>query len=165
MLRAFGTPEHAAGLGADVPVCLGTRAQRMRGTGEETAPVADLPPVWAVLVNPRVHVATPRVFEALTQKSNPPMPDTLPRFDTDRALMRWLAEMRNDLEGPAISLAPQIAQVLRAISGTDGVYLSRMSGSGGTCFGLYDNQGLAELAARNLQQAHPGWWIYDCRLS
>lgn len=165
VLRMLNGPQHAPALGADVAVCLAACAQRMRGIGDRLEVLDGLPPVWAVLVNPCVHVATPRVFAALQSKDNPPMPGDLPHFDIARTFIFWLGDMRNDLETAAISQAPAIADVLKALSETDGVHLARMSGSGATCFGLYDNQGLAELVARDLQRAHPDWWVQDCRLS
>ena len=152
-------------LGADVPVCMRRRATRMGGIGEVLHDISHLPPLWAVLVNPGAQIPTPSVFSALAQKSNPPMIDPLPRFQTARQWMLWLADQRNDLEAPAITQAPVVEDVLKTLSEQSGVFLTRMSGSGATCFGLFDDQGLAEIAARQIGAAHTNWWVRDCCLN
>ena len=120
--------ELALALGADVPVCLVGRPSLMRGIGEAVTPVA-LPPVAAVLVNPRVPVATRDVFAALSRKDNAPMRELVP-FAGPADLADWLAATRNDLEAPAVTLAPVIAEVLGALRAMEGCRLARMSGSG-----------------------------------
>ncbi len=155
----------ALALGADVSVCMRACATRMAGIGQELNDVDALPPLWAVLVNPGRHVPTPAVFKNLSHKVNPSMPEVFPDFSSARELMLWLAEMRNDLETPAIAECPAIAEVLKLLSVQSGIYLARMSGSGATCFGLFDDQGLAEIAARDIGRAHPDWWVRECQLS
>lgn len=151
-------------LGADVPVCLAGHAARLRGIGEVLTP-ADIPEMDAVLVNPRVPVSTAEVFGGLENRSNPPMPDRLPRFGDVSELAGWLSMQRNDLQDPAISLNPKISRVLRALSETSDCLLARMSGSGATCFGIYPDAEGAASAADSIAQAHPGWWARSCRLS
>lgn len=165
VLRSFGAEDRAVELGADVPVCLSPQVQRMTGIGERLSPLDALATLWAVLVNPGVPVATPAVFAALTRKENPAMPRDLPQFSSAQALIRWLAEMRNDLQTPAIALQPRIGTVLRDLSRLTGVGLCRMSGSGATCFGLFEDQELAQGAARDLVRSHPDWWVRACLLS
>lgn len=148
----------ALGLGADVPVCLDPRACRMRGIGEDITPLPPLPPLWLVLVNPRLEVSTPQVFRALSRRNNPPLPQTLPVWNDTAALCDWLAGQRNDLEGPAIAIAPVIGQVLDVLGATEGCSLARMSGSGATCFGLYASPETAERAALTIRAAFPNWW-------
>jgi 4-diphosphocytidyl-2-C-methyl-D-erythritol kinase len=75
------------------------------------------------------------------------------------ALLAWLASERNDLERAAISIVPQIADVLSAISGLARCRLARMSGSGSACFGLFDSGRAAAAAAKRLAAAHPTWWV------
>src|SRR5262249_28437147 len=75
------------------------------------------------------------------------------------ALLAWLASERNDLQNAAISIAPQIADVLRAIAALAGCRLARMSGSGSACFGLFDSARAAAGAAKHLAAAHPSWWV------
>ncbi|WP_300513299.1 4-(cytidine 5'-diphospho)-2-C-methyl-D-erythritol kinase [Aliiroseovarius sp.] len=152
-------------LGADVRVCLLRQAARMSGIGEVVEPVAGMPALHAVLVNPGVDVPTPVVFKALAQKKNAPMPKRLPRWKDAAALTQWLATQRNDLEVPAIARAPAIAEVMEALHGCDGVTLTRMSGSGATCFGLFPTAQAAAQAAERLRQAQPTWWVQATRLS
>lgn len=165
VLRHLDTPQFAPELGADVAVCLSSRFQRMQGIGDVLSRVDAPEPLWAVLVNPNVKVSTPMVFGTLPNKNNPAMATDFPTFRSTREMMFWLADQRNDLENAAIKVAPVIGQVLHEISTLTGVYLSRMSGSGATCFGLFDNQGAADLAVKDLSSAHPDWWVSDCALS
>ena len=165
MLRLLG---HAPGdeglsLGADVPVCLRARATRMTGIGEGLADVSGLPPLPAVLVNPRVAVPTGPVFQGLASKTNPPM-GALPDRPDLPGLIGWVAAQRNDLEPPALSLQPVIGDVLAALR-AGGAGLARMSGSGATCFGLFTGAEQADTAARAIATAHPGWWVRACRLT
>ncbi|WP_204115691.1 4-(cytidine 5'-diphospho)-2-C-methyl-D-erythritol kinase [Shimia biformata] len=161
--RLWDTPlpplEKIASLGADVPVCLSHVPQRLRGIGEDLTPLPPLPPCEILLVNPGIAVATPPVFAALSTKTNPPMPDTLPKWGDARALATWLHMMRNDLHKPAATLVPEIDAVLDALEETN-CLIARMSGSGATCFALYEpGRGNAQRAANTLTQVHPNWWV------
>jgi 4-diphosphocytidyl-2-C-methyl-D-erythritol kinase len=145
------------GLGADVPVCLAARPARMSGIGEVLAPV-ELPSFWLVLCNPGVPLATAPVFRALKCAENPPMtPGESWRDLAD--FCHFLRDSRNDLEAPAIALAPVIAEVLAALARCPGCRLARMSGSGATCFGVFGSAAAAQEAARALGRAAPGWWV------
>ena len=150
-------------LGADVPMCKEGKAAWVQGIGEQIEPVT-LPRLFAVLVNPGVPVSTVSAFKALEQKNNPPMSE-VPRLASAQEFCAWLRDQRNDLEAPAITLCPQIEDALRALSVTTGQLCHRMSGSGATCFALFDDPGLAELAAMDVERAHPDWWVRDCALS
>lgn len=143
-------------LGADVPVCLLGKPLRMQGVGEVLTPLPPLPPAHLVLVNPGVAVPTPAVFRALASKTNPPLP-AIPRFAGLPDFAAWLKAQRNDLEPPAIALAPVIAAAKAAIAAHPGCLLARMSGSGATCFGLFASADQAERAAQAIRQ--PGWWV------
>lgn len=145
-------------LGADLPVCLSCAPRRMQGVGEILSLVPDLPPIWAVLVNPRVAVPTGPVFRGLASKKNPAM--TRPVWSGFDSFIKWLARQRNDLEAPARTLAPEVGQALAALQ-KSGAALSRMSGSGATCFGLFETAAQAARAAREISSAHPGWWVRD----
>ncbi len=158
-------PEGLTALGADIRICLMRRAARMRGIGEEVTPLAGLPPLAAVLANPGVSLATPDVFKALESKQNPPMPRKLPPLRQPDALIRWLAAQRNDLEAPAIALAPEIAATLEALAALPGAVLARMSGSGATCFALFRSREEAREAAQRLSTERPGWWIRPVTLT
>ena len=160
-LHGLALPDAAAvlRLGADVPVCLGGRACRMMGVGEWITPLARaLPPVWVVLANPGVALATPAVFAALETRENPPLPDTIPAFPDAAALAGFLAAQRNDLEAPARTIAPVIGEVLAALAAQPGALIARMSGSGATCMALFAAEAQATAAAAALSRARPGWW-------
>ena len=148
---------HLLGLGADVPMCLLARSCRARGIGEKIEFI-DLPAVPALLVNPRLPVSTPQVFKNLRSRDNPPMDPVLPRFFSGDELIEWLAGQRNDLEGPAIRVQPAIAEVLSVLHATPGCRLARMSGSGATCFALYDTVEVATEAAQLVAARQPAWW-------
>lgn len=145
-------------LGADLPVCLAGRPTQMSGIGEILTPAIELPPAWLVLVNPRIALSTPAVFKARKGDFTPPAPLTGPLPDA-MALAEALNTRRNDLAHPAILLEPTVAAMLAAIGETEGCLLSRMSGSGATCFGLYATEEDADDAADALRAAHPGWWV------
>jgi 4-diphosphocytidyl-2-C-methyl-D-erythritol kinase len=163
----------ARAVGADVPVCLASSACVMSGVGENLVPLS-LPRLPCVLVNPRIAVATPEVFAALGLKraellvgardivAGPAWPK--PGAD----LARWLAVLGkygNDLEAPALKIAPAVGRVLAALRATDGARLARMSGSGATCFALYDDDVSAATAAAALRRAEPRWWVHAGALS
>ncbi|MGO4852474.1 4-(cytidine 5'-diphospho)-2-C-methyl-D-erythritol kinase [Phaeovulum sp. W22_SRMD_FR3] len=151
-------------LGADVPVCLKPGVKRMQGVGEVITPLPSLPPLWLVLVNPGVMVPTPAVFAALTEKDGAPMPDTLPTFGDVADLVGFLQHCRNDLEAPALTVAPVVGRVLAALAAQPGCAVARMSGSGATCFGLFARRDAAKEAARVLWAAEPGWWVKETGL-
>ncbi len=151
------TPELALRLGADVPVCLASAPARMGGVGDALAAAPGLPRFGIVLVNPGVPVATAAVFRA--RRAGFSAPASLPAGWADAAAMaRDLAGLRNDLEAPALVLAPAIGDVLAALRALPGVLLARMSGSGATCFALFPEPAAAVAAADALRQ--PGWWCW-----
>ncbi|NOT39634.1 MAG: 4-(cytidine 5'-diphospho)-2-C-methyl-D-erythritol kinase [Alphaproteobacteria bacterium] len=145
-------------LGADVPVCLRVAATLVSGVGEVLEPVDNLPPFALVLANPRVEVPTAQVFKALTVRSGAIAPPR-PAFASARDLAMYLDRTMNDLAAPAKAIAPIIMHVENALAATDGCLTARMSGSGATCFGLYETAAAAEAAARAIAIAHPGWWV------
>lgn len=153
----------ASTLGADVPMCLHSEPLVAGGIGEAIVPVANMPALAMVLVNPRRHVSTPAVFSKLADKHNPPLPrEGIAALRDVRDWAAWLkAETRNDLQVPSVSLTPEIDGCLAALAETHTLF-SRMSGSGATCFGLYDNAAQAEAAATQLLHRHPDWWIKSC---
>lgn len=162
--RALPSAEEVLRLGADVPVCLAGRPARMSGIGERLEPLPPLPSLWCVLVNPRVVVPTPQVFATLTDRDNPPLPDLPPAARASATeFADWLATgTRNDLVAPARLVAPILADVQFALERTANCLLARMSGSGGTHFGLYASAATARLAADKLAAEHPAWWVRPC---
>lgn len=155
-------------LGADVPVCVDPRARVMRGIGEVLSAPIGLPQLPAVLVNAGVPVATGAVFAALAAAragvrvdGDPAPADPLSdpaAIRSPDALIAAVIGGRNDLEPPAIGLAPVIADVLALLRAQGGCRLARMSGSGGTCFALFDTRRAAAAAAKSVQAQHPAWW-------
>jgi 4-diphosphocytidyl-2-C-methyl-D-erythritol kinase len=157
---ALPAPERILRLGADVPACLCGRPCRITGTGGAVAPLdGTLPEAALLLVHPGVALSTPAVFAALARPDRAPMPDRLPRFASLAEAAAFLAAQRNDLEAAAIRLVPVIAEVRQGIAAQPGCRLARMSGSGATCFGLFDRRADAEAAARAIGRARPGWWV------
>ena len=147
-------------LGADVPMCYAPRTARIGGIGETSTPVR-LPRLPAVLINPRVEVPTPSVFRMLTYKDNPPMPTKVPAFAQTHDCILWLAGQRNDLQAPAIAAAPVIGAVLAALIAQPGMGVARMSGSGATCFALFETEAQARTACAAIARAYPGWWVTE----
>ena len=152
-------PEGATALGADVRVCLARAAARMQGIGEQVTPVEGFPELYAVLANPGVEVSTPEVFAALENKHGVAMPKRIPRWRGAWSALDWIARQRNDLEAPARKIAPVIGEVLDALGALPGARLARMSGSGATCFALFEARTEADIAAEALAEAHPDWWV------
>ncbi len=152
-------------LGADVPVCRVGRTARMQGIGDKVSPLDGLPTLHAVLVNPNLPVMTAEVFRKLDKTDNAPLPAEIPQDMDAEQFTNWLGEMRNDLEAPAIEAEPVIEQVFAALSVTPGCQLTRMSGSGGTCFGIYRDAERAASAAGRLKESNPGWWVSAVHLN
>ena len=159
--------------GADVPVCLLSQACDMTGVGENLLPL-NLPKLPTVMVNPRLPVATKDVFAALGLRHGelrvgatdvieaPDWPDK------EASIADWVEELSlvpNDLEEPALRIQPAIGAVLTALRQSAGVLLSRMSGSGATCFSIFSGAAEAASAARKIAADHPAWWVHAGVLS
>ena len=158
--EAYGLPddwrERAARLGADVPACVESVSVLGRGTGTELEPApADLAGCPVLLVNPRVPLPTGPVFRGWDGVDRGAMP-------TGSARAVALAG-RNDLEAPALALCPVVGEVLAALART-GAFVARMSGSGATCFALFDDWRSCEEASARIGATHPGWWRLAGRL-
>jgi 4-diphosphocytidyl-2-C-methyl-D-erythritol kinase len=160
----------AAALGADMPVCLYGRPAWVGGIGGHVTPAAGLPCAGILLVNPRIALPTAAVFAALGSPRDlrlrgagrrgafgaarrfAPMPTDAP------GLARALELCRNDLTEAAIGLVPEIGEVLARLASLPGALLARMSGSGATCFALFEDRAAAYRAGAALAAAMPGWW-------
>ncbi|MXX89006.1 MAG: 4-(cytidine 5'-diphospho)-2-C-methyl-D-erythritol kinase [Boseongicola sp. SB0677_bin_26] len=153
----------ALALGADVPMCLACRPCRVGGIGEKIKYI-DLPSIPAVLVNPRTPVSTARVFARLARRDNVQMSGGPPPARDMPDVIEWLSEQRNDLEPAALEEAPVIADVLALLRTSPGCGLARVSGSGATCFGLFDDEGPAREAEARIAALHPDWWLASGRL-
>jgi 4-diphosphocytidyl-2-C-methyl-D-erythritol kinase len=147
----------ALDLGADVPVCLRSGPARMRGIGERIEPI-ELPVLHLVLANPNHAVRTAQVFAGLGPIAPAPGPGaSVPDICAD--LLAWMHARGNDLEAPARRVAPVIGEVLALIGAQPGCRLARMSGSGATCFGVFDDPEAAARAARAIRGVRPSWWV------
>jgi 4-diphosphocytidyl-2-C-methyl-D-erythritol kinase len=163
----------AQSTGADVPVCLASRACVMTGIGETLLPLS-LPKLPCVMVNPRVPVATGDVFKALGLRNGELL---VGATDVMRAtawpeegasIEDWveaLAASSNDLEAPALRIQPVIGEVLSVLSAANGALLARMSGSGATCFAIFENTPEARRTSQKIQLDHPQWWVHAGTLS
>jgi 4-diphosphocytidyl-2-C-methyl-D-erythritol kinase len=165
--------EVALETGADVPVCLASRACDMTGVGETLLPLS-LPIIPCVMVNPCVPVATRDVFDALGLRSGELLVGATDVFrgtdwpEAGASVEDWvevLADNTNDLEAPATRIQPVIGAVIAALNATNGAWLARMSGSGATCFAIYENTADAGRAADKIRRDHPDWWVHAGTLS
>jgi 4-diphosphocytidyl-2-C-methyl-D-erythritol kinase len=158
----------ARATGADVSVCLDPKPRLMRGIGEQLSEPLPLPQLPAVLVNPGVALATKDVFAGLNASAQLAAPFDLvaaiAKLESRDQLLQMLPAQPNDLEAPAVGLQPVIADVLTVLRGLAGCRLSRMSGSGATCFGLFASTADADAAAKILRAKYPNWWAQACTL-
>lgn len=136
-------------LGADVPVCLKTKAQYVTGIGENLQDI-QIPAFSIILINPNISCATANVFSKFKQsyKSEMPAPQKID--------LRFLQTQENDLTTAACEIVPQIENILKILKNAQ---LARLSGSGATCYGLFENAGNAQTAAEKIQQENPNWWV------
>lgn len=148
-------------LGADLPMCLAARPLLARGIGDELTMLPDFPALGLVLVNPGVAVPTAEVFAALASRENRALPPPPSRIDF-HSLRNWLEITRNDLQEPARGLAPEIGAALAALDKANSGF-SRMSGSGATCFGLFETGNVAKRAAAAIRARHPDWFVAATR--
>ncbi len=152
-------------LGADVPVCVSGDVVVMQGIGEVITPVAAFPTCDVLLINSGHSVATADVFRGLQPPySGPLVQPTTAGWATLSELTDFLQTTRNDLVKPALSLAPQISGVVAALSRSKGCKIARMSGSGATCFGIFESSEAAQTAAEIIAEGHPTWWIKQGKL-
>lgn len=149
--------ELAAGLGADVPACLVSRPVRGEKRGDSLIPLDGVPSGQPLLlVNPMRPLATGPVFAHWDGVDRGPLGEGDP-IEAARA-------GRNDLEPPAIAILPVIGDILTALDAQQGVLLARMSGSGATCFALFDDEAARDAAADAIAAHHPDWWLLRTRL-
>lgn len=147
-------------VGADVPACVYSRPLLMTGIGEVVTPLIAWPALPAVIVNPGVPVSTAAVFKAFDQGEAEPLPATRPPVAGDVAsALSALAAGRNDLEPPAQALEPAISTVLKGLAAAPGARLTRMSGSGASCFALFQTQDAAAEAGAQLAAQNPDWIV------
>lgn len=147
----------ALDLGADVPMCLQSQPLIAKGIGEDITLVSPFPKSHIVLVNPMVGVSTPVIFNALKTKQNSLLssPTEIGRFEQ---LLKIIQQNRNDLQTPAIDHCPEISDCLDTLLKTNPVS-GRMSGSGASCFAIYENETNAFNAAKAIATLQPHWFV------
>lgn len=146
-------------LGADIPVCLQSQALRMEGIGEILTSFEHIPSFGMVLVNHGEAVSTQEVFAkreaAFSSRAQLDL-----KWSGFQSLARTISEQHNDLQEPACKIKPTIKKVLDEIQSLPDCRLARMSGSGATCFGLFDTPEIAKKMASILTSRNPNWWVW-----
>ncbi len=159
----------AIGVGADVPVCLTSRAQRMTGIGQHLTAIEALPELAAVLVNPQLPVPADKTAQVFRKLAAPPLTGRSSaaspnHFVSRAALLSHMRTVGNDLLGSARLVVPAIGDVLSALNACPSCELAQLSGGGPTCFGIFPDMTAASAAVATISRAHPSWWIRASRL-
>ncbi len=148
-------------LGADVPVCILSEPCFAQGIGEVITPVPNFPKIHLVLANPNVEVSTAEIFKMGFSEFSAPVKNNF-EFSRTQSLIDFLDGTHNDLEKNALQLCPSIHDVLADIGSQEGNLLARMSGSGATCFGIFETKDKALQAKQNIISKNPNWWVEAC---
>ena len=158
ILRLCGVDDlqTAVSLGADVPVCLHSKTAHMTGIGEDVTLMPDMEQLHALLINPRVAVSTGAIFKAFDEA--PDIRETPRPMKTSGDLLARALDGRNDLQAIAMAQAPVIGDVLRMLASQNGCQLARMSGSGATCFGIFESDRALRQAQAAIRTQAPDWW-------
>ena len=151
-------------LGSDVPVSVLPGCWWMSGRGERFASVDNFPVLDAVLANAGKPVSTAAVYDALTLRHGIGAVKRPPPMTMIAELHSYLRSTANDLEGPARAICPEIGLCVDSLKRHNAV-IARMSGSGGTCFGIYPDEAQARRAADMIAAEHPGWWVTATKLN
>lgn len=152
----------ALSLGADVPMCSKSQPLVATGIGEDIKLVTPFPQSNIVLVNPMIEVSTPVVFKALQSKQNAPLSANF-KIDSFEQLICLIEQNRNDLQIPAMSHCSEISDCLDVLLQTKPA-CARMSGSGASCFALYENKTDAQKAEKMIAENHPNWFVQSTHL-
>lgn len=150
-------------LGADVPPCFHGKACRIQNAGETVSETITLPTMHGVLVHPEEHCSTVEIFKenkAYSRAINLPS-----NFENNDALILHLKETTNDLTEAAKKSIPSITNILHTLSEQNGIQLTRMSGSGSACFGIFNSKSDAHNAAQAIKNLHPSWWVQAVTIS
>jgi 4-diphosphocytidyl-2-C-methyl-D-erythritol kinase len=156
--------EHLVKIGSDLPVCINPKTQHMKGCGEVLKIINTFPNLPILLVNPLKKVSTQAVFQELKNKQNSPLPKYEKLSQTKKDWINWLSSQRNDLIEPALLIEPVISEVLQLISSQNSVKNVSMSGSGATCFGVFENKEDCDLAMKMISLERPEWWAVSTEI-
>ncbi len=146
-------------LGADVPVCLGSKPAIMQGVGEKITPIKNLPRLNVLLINPQIQLSTKQIFNKLENCRNSPLPKLPENFSDSQQFADWLKTTRNDLAEPAIISAPIIGEIIDSLNQMPNCLYANMSGSGSSIFALFDNRENAILAKNIIKQKWAHFWL------
>jgi len=149
----------AARLGSDIPACIGAVPACIRGRGENISPLTGRLEIPVVLVNPLIPLSTARIFGHFDDALLPASNQAPQGFATPSYFYDWLDRFGNDLTRAATDLCPEIKDILKHMHDSKQCRLARMSGSGATCFGLFETPAAAEYAAQDIKAAQPDWWV------
>lgn len=145
-------------LGADTPICYARKPAYIKGIGEVIEPIAPLPQIPAMLIYPNEFCSTVEIFKSydgdFSQTADHPK-----SFSDLKSLYDFLNKQKNDLTDAAIKKIPAIGDILQTIGKQDGCVISRLTGSGSTCFGLFETTEQSTKAAEKIQKAKPHWWV------
>lgn len=163
-INGLNYPELAKELGADIPVCLEQSAVIMSGIGETLTPVKELPSLPCLLINPGIPVSTGEIFRRLNaplvkQDHTPQI--SIPDLSDRDKLLFYMKKHSNDLQAVAEEIEPLVRTVIRELEEQSGCLIARMSGSGATCFGIFDSPEQAQSAATEIAESHREWWVQN----
>jgi len=144
-------------LGSDIPVCLGSRPAIVQGLGESVRSV-QVPRCSILLVNSGSYIETAKVFQHLSPQRRPGLPDLPSSFESCNHFFSYLRETRNDLTFSRCHSSPQVGRVMEVLRECHNVGFYGMSGSGPSCFALFENKSDADVARKRIRRKHPSWW-------
>lgn len=149
--------------GSDIPICLQDKASYFMSSGEIINQIDFFPEIWSVIVNPRIQISTSEIFKKFNLKSLKKPHNRLKKFINADHLIEHIFEQQNDLQDIVINELPEIKNIINQIKNTSNCLLSRMSGSGASCFGLYKTRSDA-IAAKQTLESSNNWWIAASKL-
>lgn len=167
-LEGLDYAEIARELGADIPVCIEQKPVMMTGIGDILKPVGGLVPLYAVLVNPGVPVSTGEIFRRLNAseiREDESSQAVIPAFSTFEDVLDYMTNHGNDLQVVAEDIEPAVVEVIKVIQEQEGCRISRMSGSGATCFGIFEKHTQAQKAVSEISTSYERWWVESCIIS
>ena len=145
-------------LGSDVPACLSGKTLKMEGRGEKLSIIGRIPSMPILLVNPNIRLSTKAVFETFSKKGLFKPADENANVDVEKIFKGIGCNTPNDLIEPAIKLAPVIQEVLFVLRKLKGIKTVGMSGSGATCFALFEPNDTGSVIKAEEQIKNYGWW-------
>ena len=146
-------------LGADVPVCYHQKSGVVSGIGDVMEKPITLPALPILLINPNIPCLTTNIFKALKPPYSGGMALSPATFETVSSLSQYLKTTRNDLRAPAEAFDPDITGMIEELEAQPLCHFAQMTGSGATCFGLFESTQDTQNAAKALQESHPTWWV------